>query len=110
MIADCQAWIAERYAGENPVARMAARSGLSERTFTRRFKTATGYSPVDYIQTMRIEEAKQLLETTSEPTDAVAAQVGYNDPAFFRRVFKRRTGTTPARYRQRFRSIGALQR
>jgi len=110
VIADCQAWIAERYAGENPVARMAARSGLSERTFTRRFKAATGYSPVDYAQTLRIEEAKQLLETTNEPTDAVAAQVGYNDPAFFRRLFKRRTGTTPARYRQRFRSIAALQR
>lgn len=110
VIARCQAWIAEHYAGENPVARMAAQSGLNERTFSRRFKAATGYTPVDYVQTLRIEEAKQLLETTGMSTDAIAHQVGYDDPAFFRRLFKRRTGITPARYRQRFRSIAALHR
>ena len=84
---------------------MVAYSGLPERTFTRRFTAATGYSPVEYVQTLRIEEAKQLLETTGEPTDLVAAQVGYEDPAFFRRLFKRRTGVTPARYRQRWQAL-----
>lgn len=108
-IAKCQAWIADHYAADNPVARMVAQSGLSERTFKRRFKTATGYSPMDYVQTLRIEEAKQLLEVTGEPTDAVARQVGYEDPAFFRRLFKRRTGVTPARYRQRFQSIAKAE-
>ena len=108
VIARCQAWIAGHYAADNPVTRMVAQSGLPERSFKRRFKAATGYAPVDYVQTLRIEEAKQLLETTADPTDAVAHQVGYEDPAFFRRLFKRRTGVTPARYRQRFQSIAMV--
>lgn len=106
IVATAQGWIAEHYAVSNPVARMVARSGLAERTFKRRFKLATGYAPVDYVQTVRVEEAKQMLEVTSDPTDAIAHAVGYEDPAFFRRLFKRKTGVTPARYRQRFQSIG----
>ncbi len=84
---------------------MVAYSGLPERTFKRRFRAATGFAPLDYLQILRVEEAKQMLETTDEPVDAVAVAVGYQDPASFRRVFKRRTGVTPARYRQRFRTL-----
>lgn len=109
VIGACQSWIAEHYAGPNPVARMVERSGLPARTFKRRFKAATGYAPVGYVQALRIEEAKHLLERTVEPTDAIAHAVGYEDPAFFRRLFKRRTGVTPARYRQRFRWVGRLR-
>lgn len=105
IIGACQAWIADHYAMPNPVARMVERSGLPERTFKRRFRAATGYAPVDYVQALRIEEARQFLETTREPTDAVAQAVGYEDPAFFRRLFKRRTGMSPARYRQRFQAV-----
>lgn len=101
VIADCQAWIASHYAEPSPVARMATRSGLPERTFKRRFRKATGYAPVDYVQALRVEEARQYLESTDDPVDAVAA-VGYEDPAWFRKLFKRRTGLTPARYRQRW--------
>jgi transcriptional regulator GlxA family with amidase domain len=103
VIGRTQAWIAHHYAAANPVARMVQQSGLPERTFKRRFRNATGYSPVDYVQALRIEEGKHLLETTDLGTDHVAQQVGYEDPAFFRRLFKRRTGTTPACYRQRWR-------
>jgi transcriptional regulator GlxA family with amidase domain len=105
VIGRSQVWIASHYAAPNPVARMVQDSGLPERTFKRRFKAATGYTPVDYVQALRVEEGRHLLETTAQPTDVVAHEVGYEDPAFFRRVFKRRTGTTPARYRQRFRRI-----
>lgn len=105
-VADCQVWIADHYTAPNPVSRMVARSGLPERSFKRRFRLATGYTPVVYVQTLRIEEAKQLLETTAWPTDQVAAAVGYEDPAFFRRLFRRHAGITPARYRQRFRGLG----
>lgn len=108
VVGECQAWIAEHYAEANPVARMVARSGLPERTFKRRFKSATGYTPLEYVQTLRIEEAKQMLESASVSVDAVGEAVGYRDPASFRRLFKRRTGVTPARYRQRFRSIAGL--
>jgi len=105
VVGRCQAWIAEHYAVPNPVTRMVELSGLTERTFKRRFKAATGLAPVDYVLTLRVEEAKQMLETTDLPTDEIAEAVGYRDPASFRRVFKRRAGVTPARYRQRFRSI-----
>lgn len=110
VVADAQAWVADNYAAAHAVARMVAQSGLAERTFKRRFKTATGYAPVDYVQTVRVEEAKQMLETTREPTDAVAHAVGYEDAAYFRRLFKRKTGVTPARYRQRFQSLGRIGR
>jgi transcriptional regulator GlxA family with amidase domain len=102
VIADCQVWIADHYAAPNPVSRMVARCGLPERSFKRRFRAATGFTPVAYVQTLRIEEAKQLLETGDLPTEQVGAAVGYEDPAFFRRLFKRHTGITPARYRQRY--------
>ncbi|QIG46733.1 helix-turn-helix domain-containing protein [Nordella sp. HKS 07] len=105
VIERCQRWIADHYAQAHPVARLVAVSGLPERTFKRRFKAATGYAPVDYVQSLRIEEAKQMLEASAEPTEAIALAVGYEDPAFFRRLFKRHAGITPAQYRQRYRSI-----
>jgi len=105
VISACQAWVAEHYEIPNPVAGMVRHSGLLERTFKRRFKLATGYTPLEYVHTLRIEEAKHLLETSRMPTDAVAQAVGYSDPTFFRRLFKRRVGVTPARYRQRVQSI-----
>ncbi|WP_435106170.1 helix-turn-helix domain-containing protein [Arhodomonas sp. AD133] len=55
--------------------------------------------PIEYVQTLGIEEAKHLLETTSTPIDGVAAAVGYRDPTSFRRVCARMTGVTPARFR-----------
>ena len=105
VIASCERWIRDHYEKANPVGGLVSHSGLTERTFARRFKAATGTSPLEYVHTLRIEAAKQRLESTSEPTDDVAAAVGYDDPAFFRRLFKRRTGVTPARYRTRFQQL-----
>lgn len=104
-IAPCLGWIAAHYDEDNPVARMETLSNLSPRSFQRRFRAATGYSPLEYVQALRVEEAKHWLETSSEPLETVAARVGYRDPAFFRRLFQRRTGVTPARYRQRFQNL-----
>lgn len=109
VISQCQVWVAENYHLRHPVAEMARRSGLPERSFKRRFRAATGYAPVEYVQALRIEEAKQLLETTDGPVDSIGHGVGYEDLAFFRKLFKRRTGVTPARYRQRFRPIARTQ-
>lgn len=107
-IAAAQCWIADNYTTTNPVSRMAEVAGLPERTFARRFRRATGYGPVEYVQALRLEEAKQMLETTNEPTDAVALAVGYADPVFFRRIFKRSVGVTPARYRQKFAALARV--
>lgn len=102
LIADSQAWIAENYACDNPVARMAGRAGLTSRTFARRFRTSTGYEPMHYVQSLRIEEAKQLLETMELGVEDVGHAVGYEDPTSFRRLFKRKAGMTPAAYRRKF--------
>ena len=79
-------------------------SGLPKRTFDRRFRAATGYSPLAYIQALRIEEAKQMLETGRTPRSTRSArEVGYEDTASFRRLFRRLAGMTPGDYRRKFR-------
>lgn len=105
IIADCQAFIADHYSAPNPVAAMVQRSGLSPRTFVRRFHTATGHTPIDYAQSLRVEEAKQMLETSHTPIDDIAHSVGYDDANSFRRLFRRMVGTSPHKYRQRYRAI-----
>ena len=105
VIAECQTWIAENYDCAKPVQQVTKKSGLTERTFKRRFQNATGYAPIDYIQTLRIEEAKQMLETTSDAVDSIAVSVGYEDPNSFRRLFKKAVATTPHEYRKRFQVI-----
>lgn len=101
-IAQCQQWIAEHYQARNPVAGMVQVSGLPERTFKRRFQQATGMSPLQYVHTLRLEEAKQMLESTDLPIDAIANQAGYEDAGFFIRLFRREVNLTPAQYRKRF--------
>ena len=65
----------------------------------RRFKAATGATVIDYLQNLRVEEAKRRLEAGRRPVDEISVDVGYEDPSFFRRVFKRCTGLTPTQYR-----------
>ena len=107
LIAHCQTWLGEHYDEPHPVRGMTELSGLSERSFKRRFKKTTGMSPMDYVQALRLEEAKQYLETGDLPIEAVAEAVGYEDPSFFARLFRRKVGITPAQYRRRF---GALKK
>lgn len=95
--------IAEQYAVAAPVEAMIRWSGLAPRTFKRRFTAATEHTPIAYVQQIRIERAKRLLETTDEAVEQISWAVGYEDPASFRRLFKRLTGLTPGAYRQRFR-------
>jgi transcriptional regulator GlxA family with amidase domain len=87
---------------ETSVRDLARMAGLGERTFMRHFKAATGRSPSDYVQALRIEAAKVMLEGGLKPVQAVAHDVGYADLAFFRGLFKRATGMTPAEYRGQF--------
>jgi transcriptional regulator GlxA family with amidase domain len=102
VIADVQRWIATHHAIAAPVEEMRARSGLAARTFVRRFSSATGYPPIHYVQRLRLEEAKRRLERTDTAVEQVAWAVGYEDPAAFRRLFRRTVGLTPGEYRRRF--------
>ena len=109
-ISDCQVWIADHYATAKPVEKMVERSGLNPRTFSRRFRAATGFAPIEYVQALRVEEAKQMLETDQLSNDDVGAAIGYEDPASFRRIFKRGTGLSPAAYRKKFQRISQIAR
>ena len=98
-----QTWLAENYERADVVSEMARMSGLPKRTFDRRFRAATGYSPLAYLQALRVEEAKQMLETGAMVVDAIGREVGYENAASFRRLFRRLTGMSPGDYRRRFR-------
>ncbi|WP_105439821.1 GlxA family transcriptional regulator [Neorhizobium sp. T25_13] len=97
-----QDWVATHFSVANPLEEMILRAGLTERTFKRRFTAAAGVSPIAYVQRLRIEEAKRRLEGTEASVDEISWQVGYEEPAFFRRLFKRVTGLAPGAYRRRF--------
>jgi transcriptional regulator GlxA family with amidase domain len=81
---------------------LAEYAGLEPRTFVRRFHRATGFRPNEYCQRLRIESARQRLETTVEQIGEIAHDVGYTDPASFRKIFARITGLSPGDYRRRF--------
>jgi len=81
---------------------LAALARLGERTFLRRFSKATGLRPTEYLQQVRIARAREALELTLRPVDQIAWQVGYGDPATFRKLFRKITGLAPNLYRQRF--------
>jgi transcriptional regulator GlxA family with amidase domain len=103
VVLDAQRWLSESFSIAAPVEQMVKRSSLAERSFKRRFSRATGYSPIVYVQHVRIEEAKRRLERTDEPIEEISWAIGYEDPAFFRRLFKRITRVTPGDYRRKFR-------
>ena len=110
VIRDSLAWIDDNYATSNPVSSMTEQSGLTRRTFARRFIAATGRRPIEHVHRLRIEKARDLIERSTDAIDDVGHQVGYEDPAFFRRLFRRTTGLTPAAYRRKYAGIGATAR
>jgi transcriptional regulator GlxA family with amidase domain len=101
-VLDAQEWLTKNLSTPNPVEEIVRRSGLAERTFKRRFTASTGYSPIEYVQRLRVEDAKRRLERTDAPVDDIGWKIGYEDPAFFRRLFKRMTGLSPSAYRRTF--------
>ncbi len=105
VVRGCEEWLREHFRQPGVVARVVGHAQVPERTLKRRFKQATGLALIDYVQNLRIEEAKRLLETTETTVDEICFAVGYEDPSFFRRLFRRRTGVAPARYRRVFQPI-----
>ena len=88
---------------------IASHVAMSSRTLIRRFKAATGRLPGAYLQAVRIEAAKSMLESDDAPIQAVASSVGYDDAAHFRELFKRSSGMTPAEYRAHFAELRVRQ-
>jgi transcriptional regulator GlxA family with amidase domain len=81
---------------------LAAELAVSQRTLTRRFNSALGMQPLTYLQNLRIEAAKQLLEITDMNVETIIHEVGYSDASSFSRLFQERTEMTPTAYRDRF--------
>jgi transcriptional regulator GlxA family with amidase domain len=105
LVQSCEVKLKEDYRRIDAIARVIAYAAIPERTLKRRFKLATGSSLLEYIQNLRIEQAKRLLESHRTPVEEVSVLVGYEDASFFRRLFKRLTGLPPNQYRRLFRPI-----
>lgn len=99
---DLQQWMAEHLDEDLGVAALARRAGMSERTFARAFRAETGTTPAAHVEALRLEAARDLLETTDLTVAAVARRVGLRSPERLHRAVRRRLGTTPDRYRQHF--------
>ena len=101
-ISGAQEWLHQNFHRDFPLDALARRVGMSVRNFVRRFKQATGDSPLIYLQKLRISAAKRLLESDHRTMQEVGHAVGYEDVAFFRELFERHTGVAPSAYRKSF--------
>jgi len=81
---------------------LASEFSLSKRNFIRRFKEATQQTPIQYLQNLRLEKAKHLLESSQEAFEQITYRVGLQDANSFRTLFKQRVGLTPGAYRKQF--------
>lgn len=104
-ILEVQTWLEENLGGQLVINDVAEMFGFGIRNFKRRFSEATGYTPINYIQTIRLERAKILLETTNLGFDSITREVGYSDSNSFRQLFSKRVGLPPAAYRKKFKGI-----
>lgn len=95
-------WARARLAMPLSVPALARQAAMSERTFLRRFRDATGLAPMDWLQRERMARAQELLETVDRPLADIAEQCGYQSLETFRTAFKRVVGASPAAYRARF--------
>ncbi|MGY0218324.1 GlxA family transcriptional regulator [Endozoicomonadaceae bacterium StTr2] len=101
-ILKAQHWLQAHSHEAVTVPMMAEVAKLGGRTFIRRFHTATGLNPSEYLQFLRVGKAKEMLETSRSSVEEIAWQAGYEDASAFRRVFQKLAGLTPREYRNRF--------
>jgi len=102
-IRELQGWIGEHLDEDLSVATLAGRVHLSERQFARVFRREVGATPADWVEQLRVERARSVLETDPAPLEVVATRCGFAGAEVMRRAFQRRLGTSPSEYRQRFR-------
>lgn len=101
-ILSLQHWLESHFHEQIMLSVLARQIAMSERTLQRRFLQATKLTMTQYLQQLRIEKARELLETTSLPVEQIVWQIGYDDRASFNKLFKKETGLSPLQYRQRF--------
>lgn len=97
-----QQYVVEHPDGDCSVAALARRAAMSERNFTRCFTAEVGVSPARYVERIRLESARRLLEETYDGVEAVAAACGFGTAETMRRTFLRQLHTSPTEYRRRF--------
>ncbi len=95
-------WIRGHLNDDLSVEAIAEQASLSPRHFTRKFKAAFGITPADFVEELRLDEARWLLVNAGDPVERVAKDVGYANDETFRRAFVRRFGVVPSDYRSRF--------
>jgi transcriptional regulator GlxA family with amidase domain len=100
-----QRWLENNYSKDIDMNAVSKMHGMSRRTFERRFKKATGDTPLLYLQRTRVEAAKRLLEKNNGTFDEICYRLGYENSSHFREVFKKHTGLLPSEYQKKFRSI-----
>jgi transcriptional regulator GlxA family with amidase domain len=102
LVARAQRLMQKSLQGGFSLGQLARLLSVSERTLNRRFKQATGEAPLQYLQSLRVDVAKRLLQKKRLTVDAISERVGYRDLSTFRRLFKRETGLSPRDYQRRF--------
>jgi transcriptional regulator GlxA family with amidase domain len=105
LVANAQQRMEELYGTPTTVEEIIGDIPSSRRNFVRRFKHATGITPIEYLQRTRLEGAKKLLEKTNQSISEVMYNSGYNDVKSFRQLFKKGVGITPKEYKDKFNSI-----
>jgi AraC family transcriptional regulator, transcriptional activator FtrA len=106
-IASVADWMAGNLSEAITIETLAGRAAMSVRTFTRRFRAATGTAPIEWLIRLRVRRAQDLLETTGAPIDHVAHQAGFGASETLRHHFRRVVGTTPSAWRSSFRGKAA---
>jgi transcriptional regulator GlxA family with amidase domain len=99
---DLQRWVPDHLTDDLSVAALARRAGMSERNFVRAWRQETGTTPAAYVESVRLEAARRLLESTDMTVDAVARTAGFRRAEQLHRAVRRRLGTTPGSYREHF--------
>ena len=105
LVKQVQECIEENFKQPIQVSSLAAMVNITPRTLNRRFQSAVAMRPIEYIQAVRIEQAKRLLESGDVTIKSLAEQVGYDDISSFTRLFKRATELTPKEYQDKFSRI-----
>lgn len=97
-----QKFLEENYSGRISIEKLSADLNIGRRNFDRRFIKATGLTPLDYLQRVKIEAAKKMFESTRKTVTETMYDVGYNDAKAFRDVFSRVTGLSPLEYKLKY--------